>query len=133
MEGPQLTIGALRHIIMEDGVARGQPWSGTESKELTIFEWDTDGQTPITEGRARELAYAAARRASSPARQTSNPNLARRTANPIFMLSFPTKEAAQSFVCYWHKRTLEKEVKTSFDKAFAQDAPVADVQFMSGM
>jgi hypothetical protein len=130
MEGPQLTIGALRHIIMEDGIERGQSWSGTESKELTIWEWDPWSSSPITEAKARDLAQADTRRAASPRGDKPNPKTQRRTPNTIFLISFATKEAAQSFVCYWHRRTIEKQVIGHLDIAFATDAPVADVQYI---
>jgi hypothetical protein len=130
MEGPQLTVGALRHVILEDGIERGQSWSGTDSNVLTIWEWDTKSASPITEAKARDIAVAEARRAAAPRQDTSNPNLPRRTKNPIFIISFPTREAAQSFVCYWHKRTIEKKLVSHYDMPFATDAPVADVQLI---
>jgi len=131
MEGPQLTIGALRHIIMEDGIERGQSWSGTESKELAIWEWHVESASLITEARARELATSEQQRAADKTKKDSpNPDAPRRTRNPVFLISFPTREAAQSFVCYWHKRTIEKKLVSHYDMPFATDAPVADVQLI---
>jgi hypothetical protein len=129
MEGPQLTVNALRHVILEDGIERGQPWSGTESTALTIWEWDTKNATPLTEAQARDNAAYQARRAAMK-KDSPNPNLQRRTQNPIFIFSFPTSEAAQSFVCYWHKRTIDKKVLGNYEMVFATDAPVANVQLI---
>ncbi|KAF1825990.1 uncharacterized protein K489DRAFT_376387 [Dissoconium aciculare CBS 342.82] len=121
MEGPQLSVGALRHVILEDGIERGQSWSGVDGGTPNILEWDPVHREVLLEDRERKPARAV---------KAGVKEVATRTMNPIFIISFPTKQIAQSFVCYWHRRTIEKKKISSWEMEFAFDAPIADVQLL---
>ncbi|USW55697.1 hypothetical protein Slin15195_G090160 [Septoria linicola] len=141
MEGPQLQANTIRHIMLETGKQRNLSWSGGDKYNMQITKWE-----PVVAPKARDISEFAAKNAPGirderasdlSGRQLSNAQAAseergarlHRTPPHVFILGFYTEIAAQSFITYWHKRSLElpgKEVAETDDDL----PPIAHVEML---
>lgn len=118
LEGPQLSLSAVRHDIMENGKKRGLSWSGEESNSVQISRWDP--QRWISAADNSDSAWSRVTERSgeeedNPDRlqvdrqsddEPINSQQKRRSAGVVYIVGFSTERAAQSFVQYWHRRPI---------------------------
>ncbi|OQO10869.1 hypothetical protein B0A48_04170 [Cryoendolithus antarcticus] len=122
LDGPQLALRRIRHVIYESGRARALSWSGGEEMNVPISEWvapkrygevgPPNGESTKSELEAdavTESEEAVEEEIEHTSEQHKPAELKRRKPHPVFILGFHTEHAAQSFKRYWHRRTMEWE------------------------
>lgn len=118
LEGPQLSLSAVRHEILDSGKKRGLSWSGGDSNTIQMSRWDGERWiSPLTESEsawsavterteaeeAKRVRYRADRHRSD---DSSTTQQKRRSPGVVYLVGFHTERAAQSFVQYWHRRPI---------------------------
>nr|OQO26583.1 hypothetical protein B0A51_06774 [Rachicladosporium sp. CCFEE 5018] len=122
LDGPQLALRRIRHVIYESGRARALSWSGGEEMNVPISEWvapirygelgSAIGESTKSESEGNgvvESEEAAEEESEHTSEQYKAAELKRRKPHPVFILGFHTEHAAQSFKRYWHRRPMEWE------------------------
>ncbi|CZT16346.1 uncharacterized protein RCC_02188 [Ramularia collo-cygni] len=118
LEGPQLTLSAVRHEILDSGKKRGLSWSGEDSNTIQMSRWDSERWMSAsddsesawsrvaerTEEEETKRATYRADRSKPNDSTTSQPK--RRSPGVVYIVGFQTERAAQSFVQYWHRRPI---------------------------
>lgn len=118
LEGPQLSMNAVRHEIMESGQKRGLSWSGGDTNTIQLSRWDSERWiSPVDFGEsawsrvaersedeeAKRARYRAERNKDD---NTNSSQQKRRSPGVVYIVGFHTERAAQSFVQYWHRRPI---------------------------
>ncbi|KAK6432548.1 hypothetical protein LTR95_011279, partial [Oleoguttula sp. CCFEE 5521] len=122
LDGPQLALRRIRHVIYESGRARALSWSGGEEMNVPISEWVAPkryGEPSSATGESTksemdgdvvpESEEAVEEEIEHRSEQDKPAELKRRKPHPVFVLGFHTEHAAQSFKRYWHRRPMEWE------------------------
>ncbi len=124
LEGPQMHLSSLRHVMMLSGKDRSLSWSGNEEHPLpNITEWKppsnarTAPAATSTDQTAKVWAKSIENRVSKGGVALHNDEIEdggtdvdgpkRRTPPKVFILGFYTENAMHSFVHFWHRRPLE--------------------------
>ena len=131
LEGPQLQLSKIRHILYESGRDRALSWSGSESSNVpTITRWDPSAflsqsselpkdttkesiarvdRRSEDEQLRRDVAKLQARYGGSEGAEGNGgtKGTKRRLPGGVYILGFQTESAAQSFRAFWHGRAME--------------------------
>ncbi|OQN95424.1 hypothetical protein B0A48_18439 [Cryoendolithus antarcticus] len=122
LDGPQLAMRRIRHVIYESGRARALSWSGGEEMNVPISEWvppkrygelgasgEEVAASEVKEDERAEEMEDVDEEMEHKSEQHKTAELKRRKPHPVFILGFHTEHAAQSFKRYWHRRPMEWE------------------------
>jgi hypothetical protein len=113
LEGPQLPTSRIRYIVYESGRERAIGWSGGEEAnvKVTKYELRRPQQSLLAPGSRTERSQLLTdmNRSQVSFRESDEVEAAKkyRSANNVYILGFHTEHAAQSFVCYWHRRPMD--------------------------
>lgn len=118
LEGPQLSLNALRHEILDSGKKRGLSWSGEDNNTIQLSRWDGKRwMSPMSDSEAawskvaerseeeenKRATYRADRQKDD---DPSGSQQKRRSPGVVYIVGFHTEKAAHSFVQYWHRRPI---------------------------
>ena len=114
LEGPQLSLSYLRHIFIESGRDRSLGWSGGDELAPRMTKWEPPPPEEIVSPMSRSRAAHTDRQPryngeESTENDAAGPKsqLKRRTPPLVYILGFHSERAMQSFVHFWHRRSVE--------------------------
>lgn len=140
MEGPQLTRGAIRHMLLSSADDRALGWSGGDEKVPKITEWvpKTNISPAARTSRAHKMVLANERTEEEQMQvdilqqerlaqridlTSKDTDLPRRTPASVYIIGFHTELAAQLFVRYWHRRPVSLGGEYAIEKLWENDLP----------
>jgi hypothetical protein len=118
LEGPQLPTSRIRYIVYESGRERALGWSGGEEANVKVSKYEParPSKSLLAPGSRTERSQLLAdmNRSQVFFHDSDEVEAAKnyRSANNVYILGFHTEHAAQSFVCYWHRRPMDWGKKT---------------------
>lgn len=149
LDGPQLHLSHIRHVLMLSGKDRGLSWSGEEGKATPVItKWEPVSQwhnpSPASYGaEAWEWADKQEQRERlgedvRPSKdeedlrpETDSEQQKRRTSQVVYVVGFSAEKAMRSFVAFWHRRPMECEgLKRGGDDGEGDLAPVTRVEVL---
>lgn len=129
LEGPQLQLSSIRHILLATAKERSLAWSGGDEMIPKINKWEPKANVSpmdhVSEG-ARRIARANQRTEEEQMERdleqqqkkqenegegmeigrNGQKQMLRRTPGLVYIVGFYTEMAAQQFVTYWHRRPM---------------------------
>ena len=152
LDGPQLHLSHIRHVLLISGQDRRLSWSGAERSLPSISKWQPVSQfyNPSPESR-KEMARIWANKQEKRERldeearpsqqflyevenervQTQTERQKRRTSQLVYVVGFRTEKAMQSFVRFWHGRPMDWEgIKRGGEDEEGDLAPVTNVEVL---
>ena len=154
LEGLQLHLSHIRHILMLSGKDRGLSWSGDSKAVPHIAKWDpqigTYSPSPMSH-KDKVLIWAEKQSRSEETMERSDPESRaeprldidddefdtrtnqekRRLQMPVYIVGFDTEKAMQSFVRFWHRRPMEWEgLQKEGEDEEGDLAPVTNVEVL---
>lgn len=130
LEGPQLRLPVLRHILRLSAHDRGLNWSGGDDAAPKLTEWvptqprdmpslSNHGESALKwaerHGRDANVTGPAVspltghKRTSDSEDTVDLDEMKRRAPRPVYIAGFHTDQAMQSFLHFWHERSLTWE------------------------
>lgn len=145
LDGPQLQTSTIRFILHASGKSRALPWSGGDEIIPPIAKWEPHASiSPMDHHSQRARANAWDRTEEEQAlhdlsklRQRQGKEGAngliqeqRRTPQLVYIVGFYTEGAAQSFISYWHRRSMAWKGVDSGKDEEEDLPPVANVEML---
>lgn len=141
MEGPQLQVNAIRHLMLQTGKLRNLTWSGGDKYHVKITSWgpraspgalsDSAWARRNADGAVDDSAHESSRSRRRESSETmGEKQQLRRTPGNVFIVGFHTEDAAQSFVAYWHKRPLHNSATAIVPDVEGDLPPIAHVEML---
>lgn len=123
LDGPQLHMSAVKHVLLETARDRGLSWSGGDSLAPRLTKWEPrlkDDDSIAKDTRSQEHADAV----------EGTDQQKRRTPLLVYVVGFHTERAMQSFVHYWHRRPMKLDTDKRNNLEAAELPPIANVEVL---
>lgn len=141
LEGPQLHISAIRHILLASGRDRGLGWSGGDDLAPRLTRWEPlplrEAPSPMRKTStaqkhtlAQESKTKVEESTSADASKPQTHEQKRRTPQSVYIAGFHTEGAMQSFVRFWHRRPIDWETGQRSGIEEGDLPPIANVEVL---
>lgn len=147
LDGPQLQLNTIKHILHASGRDRALSWSGGDEIVPSITKWNPRPNTsPHDTTSLGALSLSAANKRTEEEQLqldvqrlhqyagmrggSASNTLPRRSAPLVYILGFKTEGAARSFVAFWHRRAMTWEGANIWNEAEGDSPPVASVEML---
>ncbi|EMC92581.1 hypothetical protein BAUCODRAFT_114323 [Baudoinia panamericana UAMH 10762] len=131
LEGPQLQVPAIRHVLVETAKDRSLPWSGGDDNVPRITKWEPTNPATTRDRHSPKAGAVPAPDASELA-ATSGDHVeeTRRSPQLVYILGFCTELAAQRFLRYWHRRPMTLSEDGIEHGHYDDIAPITNVEML---
>lgn len=147
LDGPQLQVGRIRHILYNTGKARALCWSGGREIVPKITKWvpakslspmdhtslgamTAAAKTVHQEDESAPLVIDLEKMRNRTQLESSGNLQHRRTANDVYVLGFHSEGAAQRFVAFWHRRPMELKQRNNDIDDEGDLPPIANAELL---
>ena len=141
LEGEQLSASKIREILMQSGQSRGLSWSGNDDQfpplnQVYESKWKFNPERSESGDVNDESADDNADfHESDSDKSIEHANggkslLKHRTPGHVFVVGFPTKMDAHTFIAHWHKRPMQWPLEDRENDGGSDRPPIANVQML---